>query len=812
MQSFFLTAFLFLTIVVQAQTGKITGKVSTASKTEMDGAVATLLAAKDSAFIKTSFIDSTGRFEFEQLKPGAYLVSISPVGYQKYFSAPVTINNEQEQVQLPEIVLQKDVQALGEVSVTSRKPFVEKKIDRTVINPDALIANAGTNALEVLEKSPGILVDADGNISLKGKSGVLVIIDDKPTYLSAADLAGYLRSLPSGSIDLIEIMTNPPAKYDAAGNAGVINIRLKKNKAVGINGGINLSYGQGKYMRTNNSFNLNYRINKINLFTNISINENNSYQDLTINRYYYNNNGSYNSGFTQNSYIKRQFKGRNMNLGMDYYLTDKTTVGVVLSGFINPASTPLTNNAKVLDNNDNVTSLVEASNPTERKWKNGSVNLNYAYKINKQGEELSANFDYIQYKATQTQNLTNSIFTPQHVLQEKTILYSSLPADLDIKTAKVDYSKPFKGGGKGGAGYKASFVNTDNIADFFDVENNVHTPNYDFSNRFQYKEMINAAYLNYSKDWKKLSLQAGLRFEHTDIKGHQFGNPQKQDSAFTRNYASLFPTLYALYRLDSTSTHQLGFSFGRRIDRPNYQDMNPFTYPMDRYTYYGGNPFLEPTFSYNFELSHTYKNMLTTTLEYSITNNLIQETNEQRGTIYYSRPGNFGKQIAYGINVSGTFPITKWWTLQLYTELKSLGFKSVIYGQTLDESRFYWYVGPTNQFTITKTLSAELSGSYQTRVLVAQFLTIPVWQMRAGLAQKIWKGKGTIKLNVSDMFYTNQPGGDIRNIANSRANWLSYLDSRVVSIAFGYRFNKGKSLAARKSGGSDTEKQRVNAQ
>lgn len=812
MRFFFLTAVLSLALMTQAQTGKITGNISNFSRAELDGAVATLLAAKDSAFIKTSFIDSSGRFEFELLKTGAYLVSISPVGYQKYYSSVINLTNEQSQVQLPEIILQKDVQALGEVSVTSRKPFVERKIDRTVINPDALIANAGTNALEVLEKSPGILVDADGNISLKGKSGVMVIIDDKPTYLSAADLAGYLRSLPSGSIDVIEIMTNPPAKYDAAGNAGVINIRLKKNKAVGINGGINLGYGQGKYMRTNNSFNLNYRINKINLFTNISINENNTYQDLTINRYYYNNNGSYNSGFTQNSYIKRQFKGRNMNLGMDYYLTDKTTLGVVLSGFINPASTPLTNNAKVLDNNDNVTSLVEASNPTKRKWTNGSVNLNYAYKINKQGEEISANFDYIQYNARQTQNLTNSIFTPDHVLQERTILYSSLPADLNIKTAKLDYTKPFKGGGKGGAGYKASYVNTDNIADFFDVENNVHTPNYDFSNRFQYKELINAAYVNYSKDWTKLSLQAGLRFEHTDIKGHQFGNPEKQDSAFTRNYASLFPTLYALYRFDSTNTHQLGFSFGRRIDRPNYQDMNPFSYPMDRYTYYGGNPFLEPTFSYNFELSHTYKNMLTTSLEYSITNNLIQETNEQRGTIYYSRPGNFGKQIAYGISVNGTFPITKWWTLQLYTELKSLGFKSVIYGQVLDESRFYWYVGPTNQFNITKTLSAELSGSYQTRVLVAQFLTIPVWQMRAGIAQKIWKGKGTVKLNLSDMFYTNQPGGDIRNIANSRANWLSYLDSRVLSVAFSYRFNKGKSLAARKSGGSDTEKQRVNAQ
>lgn len=811
MQVFLLATLLLIGAAAQSQSGKITGNITNYTPTEMNGLVVTLLTAKDSAFNKSSFVDSTGYFEMEQLKNGTYLLYISAVGFQKYYSNHIVIGTNQAQVQLPDILLQKDIQALGEVSVSSRKPFVEKKIDRTVINPDALIGNAGTNALEVLEKSPGILVDADGNISLKGKSGVLVIIDDKPTYLSAADLAGYLRSLPSGSIDVIEIMTNPPAKYDAAGNAGVINIRLKKNKAVGINGGFSLSYGQGRYMRTNNSFNLNYRINKINLFTNISVNENNTYQDLTINRYYYNNSGAYTSGFTQNTYFKRKFMGRNMNLGMDYYLTNKTTVGVVLAGFINPARISADNNAKVLDNNNNITGLIEATNPSNRKWENGSVNLNYNYKI-AAGEELSANIDYIRYKATQTQTLTNAVFTPDHVLQDRTVLYSSLPADLTIQTAKIDYSKRLKGGGNGGAGYKASFVNTDNIADFFDVENNVSTPNYDFSNRFQYKELINAAYLNYSKDWNRFSLQTGLRFEHTDIKGKQFDNPTKADSSFKRNYTSLFPTVYALYRFDSTNTHQLGFSFGRRIDRPNYQSMNPFTYPMDRYTYYAGNPFLEPTFSYNFELSHTYKNFLTTTLEYSITNNLINETNEQRGTIYYSRPGNFGKQIAYGISVNGTLPVTKWWTVQLYTELKNLTFDAEIYGQRLDEGRFYWYVGPTNQFTITKTLSAELAGSYQTRVLVTQFLTIPVWQMRAGLAQKIWKGKGTIKLNLSDMFYTNQPGGDIRNIANSKANWLSYLDSRVVSIAFGYRFNKGKSLNARKTGGSDTEKQRVNAQ
>jgi hypothetical protein len=425
------------------------------------------------------------------------------------------------------------------------------------------------------------------------------------------------------------------------------------------------------------------------------------------------------------------------------------------------------------------------------------------------GKELTSNFDVIQYSSTQNQQLTNTIFTPELLRIGQTILGSSLPSEINIKTAKIDYANPLKSGAKLEIGFKTSFIKTDNTADFFDIINSLEIPNYEFSNRFQYNENINADYLNYSKNWKRLSLQAGLRYENTSIKGNQLGNKMRNDSTFTRAYNSLFPTFYLQYQLDSTQTHQLGFSAGRRIDRPNYQDLNPFTYPIDRYTYYGGNPFLQPTYSYNFEVSHIYKNFLTTSLEYSTSQNLIFETNEQRGTIYYSRPGNFGEFTSYGISVNGNFAINKWWTLQLYTELKNQGYNTKVYGQTLDESRFYWYVGPTNQFKINKNLSAELAGNYQTRVLAGQFLTIPVWSMRAGISQKILKDKGTFRINVSDIFYTNQPGGDIRNIANAKANWLSYLDSRVVTFSFAYRFSKGKILNVRQSGGSESEKSRV---
>jgi hypothetical protein len=217
---------LLFTRTAFAQTGKISGEVS--GKKEMTGAVVTLLKTKDSSIVKTTLCNADGRFEFELVKDNSYLVSVSYTGYAKYFSSSFEISENNPSVNLPVIVLQEAIKEMQEIKVTAKKPLSERKIDRVVMNPDAHIGNAGATCLEVLEKAPGVMIDANGIISLKGKQGVMVFIDDKPSYLSAADLAAYLRSLTAGSVETIELMTNPPAKYDAAGNAGVINIRLKK--------------------------------------------------------------------------------------------------------------------------------------------------------------------------------------------------------------------------------------------------------------------------------------------------------------------------------------------------------------------------------------------------------------------------------------------------------------------------------------------------------------------------------------------------------------------------------------------------------
>ena len=788
-----------------AQQNAVTGSVT--NKELIESVTVNLFNTAGNKLIKSVFCEGNGNYTFNSIVNGTYFIKIQSINFNTYATDSFKIQNAA--INLQPITLTAISKNLAEVTVANKKLFVERKIDRVVINPDALIANTAVTALEVLEKSPGVLVDVNGNISLNGRQGVQVFVDDKPLNLSSADAANYLKTITASNVDVVELMVTPPAKYDAAGTAGIINIKLKKIKQKGFVGIINTGYGQGTYLRSNNSLSFNYRINKFNFSSNLSHNQNNSFQDLTINRFYFTPTGSPSSTFKQNTYFAKFQRSTSAKIGVDFYATNKSTFGFSVSGFNNPFVMNTSNNAVVLDNNNNVSSKVNAFNPSTKHWKNINLNVNYNYKLDNKGSELLFSADIIEFKLQSNQTLTNNIFDANNTFISSSTLQSSLPATIKINTSKIDINKILSSNIKLETGAKASFVQSKNNANFYDDISGVLTPNYVFSNNFNYKENINAAYLTLSKDFNKLSAQLGVRLENTKIDAIQYGNPTVKDSSFSLQYTNLFPTVFLQYQFDSIQKHQLIFSASRRIQRPNYQDMNPFTYPIDRYTFYGGNPFLQPTFSYNIELSHVYKNWLTTTLEYGYAKNLIQETNEQRNGIYYSRPGNFGKQISYGISVNAAFKVSKWWNLQVYSEYKNLGYESLIYNQLLNDNKFYWYIWPNNQFNINKNLTAELNASYQSSILVAQFTTIPVAQSSIGFAQKILKGKGTIKLNLSDIFYSNQPGGDINNIENSKANWKSILDSRVVSIGFNYRFNKGKTLQARKISASDEEKGRV---
>ena len=305
---------------------KITGSVTGADQKPASAATVELHLTRDSALVKVALTSNTGAFEFSNIKSGKYFVAVSAIGHATFMSKSFDYK-EQESIKLDPVKLEMSAaSSLKEVRITTKKPLVEQKLDKTVLNVDASIGNAGNTVMEVLEKAPGVTVDKDGKVSLRGKQGVLIMIDGRPTYMSESDLANYLRSLPSSAVETIELMTNPPAKYDAAGNAGVINIRTKKNKALGFNGSVSANYGQGVYAKTNESINLNYRIKKFNFFANYNYNLWTGFNDLYLNRSFFTQGTKeIQTIFEQNSFMKNVYPSHSIKAGVDFYATKRTT-------------------------------------------------------------------------------------------------------------------------------------------------------------------------------------------------------------------------------------------------------------------------------------------------------------------------------------------------------------------------------------------------------------------------------------------------------------------------------------------------------
>lgn len=807
---FVLTLFVFIKVSYAQTSFSINGKVLNKENKVVASAQITL-ANNENAIIKIEITDNEGNFNFKNIKEGNYKVFVDDLEHKAYESEIIALNSDNPNINLSSIVLMPNAMTnLNEVVVTKKKTFVENKIDRTVVNVDAFITAAGGDAMDILEKSPGILVDQNGTITFKGKSGVQVFIDDKPTYLSGSELEAYLKSLPASTLDKIELMTNPPAKYDAAGGAGIINIVSKRSKSKGFNGTLTSRFSQGKRSGNRQGVNFNYMNNKVRLFGSVGYAEQNPINDLFIFRKFKNTDGTTTSLFYQNSFIDTKIKTTNTRIGMDYYVSEKTTLGVGLSGVLRTNRQKSDVESDVTDANSVLDSSIVAYNRQKQKFKNGGVNFNLRHELDSIGQKLTFDLDYLKYDTSSKQTFNNYIYQPDNSLSSEDELKGLLPSDIDIYSLKTDYTLPFKDGSTFETGYKISYTKTDNIADYRDVVNGEEIPNYSTSNHFKYDEIINATYVNFNTNYKRFSFQTGLRLENTESKGNQLGNIEQAASKFKRNYTSLFPTVYVLYKLDSIGNNQLVINYGRRINRPYFQDLNPFVSPLDKFTFYSGNPFLNPSFSNNYELSYRYKGIFSTTLSYGSSKDDINETIEINNGIYYSRPGNIGKSEFFSLNANAQLNFTKWWTANVYSEATHSRFKSKLYTEDLKSSGTFWYFSMNNSFKFQKGWSAELSGSYQTDIVSSQFVLLSRSNINFGVQKKLFNDKASIKLSANDIFYSNQNNGIIKNLQNTEANWTNKLDSRFVALTFSYSF--GKSFATKKqydSNGADNEKNRV---
>ena len=802
--------------------GKISGSIKDGGNQKViDAASISLLKAKDSSLVKAAVTDKDGNFTFENIKDGSYLVLGTSVGHVKVYSNTFTISAANSSANVGVLQLVPFEKAMKEVSVTAKKPLIERKLDRTIVNVDASITSTGSTALEVLEKAPGVSVDKDGNISLKGKSGVIVYLDGRPSYLSGQDLANMLRNMTASQLDQIEIMTNPPAKYDAAGNAGVINIKTKKNKLFGYNGSITSSYVQGRYARFNEAVSFNYRNKKINFFSNFNYNRNHRSEELYITRNFRDaSTKSIKSIFESNTGMENQRHYYNAKMGFDYSVSKNTTLGVVLNGYYNPSLWQSITNTSIYDPNHNLTDVTTAYTENKEKWKNFSTNVNLRTKLDTAGQEITADFDFIQYKASSMQPLTSTYYDNMgNMTQAPDVLFGTLPTNIKIYSGKVDYTLPLKKDAKFEAGIKTSFVNNDNDARYDSLKTGYSVLDSGRSNHFIYDENINAAYVNYSRPLgKKWSAQFGLRVENTNSngisKGYTYNTAinkfEYAETKFKKSYTQLFPTVYLQYT--ANEKNQFVINYGRRIQRPDYEDMNPFVHFIDRYTFEQGNPNISAQFAHNIELSHTYKGFFTTTVNYTATNNIIQQVLEQHDVTNetFIKKANIANAKQIGLAVSANKSINKWWSGNIYANVYNNHFKGIVNNDPISIGITSFMVQLQNQFKFNKGWSAEMSGFYRSKGLEGVIYIQPVVQVNAGVSKQIMKNNGSLRLNVRDIFAGGVFKGYSKN-GTVDANFKDVNDSRAVSLTFTYRFNKGKlkATSSKRSSGASDEQNRV---
>lgn len=786
--------------------GIVTGKVIEPGGKPVEFANISLLKAADSSLVKGSVSDSTGTFLLEQVPAGTYQIKAGFIGYKTVFSTTFDIKDGQT-VNMGSLEMTPDAAQLATVTVTGQKPLIEQKLDRTVLNVENSILAQGNTALEVLEKAPGVMVDNDGNISLRGKQGVLVMIDGKPTYLSQQQLSTMLRSMSSNNIARVEVITNPSAKYEAAGNSGIINIVLKKNRDTGFNGSVNAAFSQGKKYRADGGVNLNYRNKKLNIFGNYSHGRRVGDRRLNLLRnFFLSGSDIVDRSFRQQSDMEMPSHNNSIKGGIDYYLDEKNTIGVMVNGNIGKWESENPTLTRIVNPDESLRSGSQSLNTVSNTWNSLTYNLNYQHTFDSTGKELTSDFDYSRSDYNSDQHFHTDFFDAAgEPAGTASVRRGALPSLTDIYAAKIDYVHPFKSGLKLETGWKSSFVSTDNNVRYDSLAGNTWNIDRSSTNHFKYRENINAGYVNISKEFKGFSIQVGLRGEQTITEGHQVTT----DSIVNRNYFQLFPSIFL--RKELSKDHQLQVSYSRRVERPDYESLNPFRYYLDPYTYEEGNPYLQPQTTHSFELSHVFKGSFTTTLNFSHTDDVMTEVARQidsTNTTYVTRE-NLSVQNNYGISMTAPVPVTSWWMSNNYFNLFYNQYKGEYLGDNLNAGLASFNFNSQNTFTLKNGFSLELSGFYNSKAVYGMLVAQPMYMVSAGIQKTVLGKKGTIKFNVSDLFNTRRFAGDIR-YQNMDIRIRNQWDSRMATLSFSYRFGKEDiKPARRRNTGSEAEQNRV---
>lgn len=645
-----MTLGMLFSFVSLAQNTIVKGKVSS-NGTTIAKATVSLLNAADSQLVKAAIANANGEYEIENVKAGNYLVQISNVGYKASYSKFFTITDGQTYtVENINLLVAPKVADAATVTGAKKKPMIEVKADKMIFNVENSINAIGTNAFELLRKSPGVVIDKDDNLMLKGKNGVRIFLDGKPTVFDGRDLAAYLKTINSADIEAIEIITNPSAKYEAEGNAGIINIKLKKSKKLGYNGSVNLGFAVGIHPKTNSSVGMNYRKNSWNVFGNYSNNFGKNQNSISLYRVQ-------DFIYDGKSVMIDNTQSHNFKVGADYQADKTSTIGVTLTGNLSNGTNVTNSTTPIFDKLSNILNrTLTSSNTIDVTRNNYNANFNYRY-ADTNGIEVSVDLDKgwfdndgLSFQPNEYRNV-NDLLNPTF-----SIFRNYTPTRIDINSAKLDIAFPVKKG-KLEVGGKYAKVITKNASDFYNVINGIDNLDLNLTNKFNYTENINALYANFNRPInQKLTVQAGLRMENTKSEGDLISANTQSDANVKREYTNLFPSAAISYNVNMKNA--LNLTYSRRIDRPGYQDLNPFEFRLDELTFQKGNAFLRPQYSNAFELTHTYKYMYNTTFSFTRTTDLQSQIVDSSGTSKsFITQRNFDQQDVMSVNFSAPIQI-----------------------------------------------------------------------------------------------------------------------------------------------------------
>jgi hypothetical protein len=758
------------------------------------------LLSPEGVLLEGAVSDEAGNFSISTTKTARVKLLVSSLGYTSFTSEEFELLAGLQK-DFGTLVLADELTGLDEVTVKASRPQIIIEPDKTIVNVEGTVMAEGANALDVLGRSPGVFITSDGSINLNGRTGVTVMINDRPMYMSTADLTSFLRSMPADNIKSIEVITSPSARFDAEGAAGVINIQLKKNTVDGVFGNVMQGGQYNGKAAPNAGVTLNVKKGKWTSNGTFNYNENVEINDLEIERNFQVEGGK--STFLQDSRIVERSHTPSFTGAANYELTPTQNLGINVQASTS-ASNGLNNSGTLISNpgQTNGTSFTSI-NDSEDQRSRLFTNLHYDAKLDTLGGKISADLDYTVMDMGSNALLNNAYSTG--LAQSKDQVLTVNDMYYTIFTSKVDWIKPFKGGKILESGLKGSWVESDNNLDLSRGVNDGPIQPDPNSNRFIYQENVLAAYSSLKGDFsKKLSYQAGLRMEYSDV----IGTSKTLNQVNRQEYVNLFPSVFLQHKI--SDAYQVVYNVNRRITRPNYRLLNPFVYYIDPLTTEKGNPSLRPQYSTNFEMDHVIKGTYQLTLGYSVTEDafmqVFEQNEQERSSTTFT--ANFDKTKNF--NFQGVVPVefASWWNSSNLVQVNYNKFKSLLGTDILDISQVSYLLRTQHNFNLPKGFKMELVGIYVRPQIWGQGEVRGFGWVDAGITKSLMKDKLSLSINGGDLFRTQWIHAAI-NFAAIDTQIRQYRNEQSARITLRYNFSKGQSFRVNSNSGSSEERKRL---